>query len=315
MFIRNLVHPTSAHLNGDLALLGTWNPAKGRWGVLVNDYFPKNAPLPSDNPFRVAVKEANIQDASNEDILAHVNERLVDDTLVGVPPLERPTEGFHARFGRLDFVLDRGRFIGEEDLPKALVTMLAEASVRVMKQDLNREELPEHGDIASHWLISAWFGRKTKTGKIDHLNAHRKHSIALYKAGCFGPLVRLAHRAATEADETKVENHFKGSLSAFGIGTVPNPSHPTMITTSQVCEKFVHLAMYYATLAMYKAKECGAAVLADPELDPTHPTYPHVIDALVEFQHQHRPVRRNHKGNDNDVPRADVFLETQTERR
>ena len=284
IFIRNLTSSTGGLLDDEIALLGEWKPEKGRWEVLVNDYFPKNAPPPSDDSYRVAVKEANIEDASNEDSVAHVNQRLVDDTLVGVPPVESPTDGFHARFGRLDFVHDVGMFVGK-DLPTALDTALAEASVHVIIQELARDTLHPHEDIATHWLMSMWFGRKTKAGKMDLKNVHTKHSIALYNAGCFGPPVRLAHREAMETDEidTMVTKHFEASLSAIGMGTVDNPANPAKIATSQASKKFIHAAMYTSTRALYQEQDFGKAVLADPELNPSHPMYLEVIGALIAF--------------------------------
>lgn len=90
IFIRNLTSSTGGLLDDEIALLGEWKPEKGRWEVLVNDYFPKNAPPPSDDSYRVAVKEANVEDASNEDSVAHVNQRLVDDTLVGGTTCRKP---------------------------------------------------------------------------------------------------------------------------------------------------------------------------------------------------------------------------------
>ena len=57
VFISNLVSPSSAHLNGELAWLGKWKPERQRFGV---------TPCDSDNVnvtrYEVAVKEANIED-------------------------------------------------------------------------------------------------------------------------------------------------------------------------------------------------------------------------------------------------------------
>lgn len=120
VFISNLVSPSSAHLNGELAWLGKWKPERQRFGL---------TPCDSDNVnvtrYEVAVKEANIEDTTDDEVVAFVLERLNDASL--------PND-FSARLGRLDFLLDAGR-VGD-DLPETLLAPLAEATESMIKQTI-----------------------------------------------------------------------------------------------------------------------------------------------------------------------------------
>ena len=150
VFIRNLASPTSAHLNDKLARLGEWKPERQRWSV---------TPCDSENVNEyhngVAVKEANIADATDDDVVGFVLERLNDASFDRV--------GFNARFGRLDFVLNTGRVV--DDLPETLLAPLADATVRIIQHEATLEHLPKYCQYAAYFIIGPWFVYKAPWGR------------------------------------------------------------------------------------------------------------------------------------------------------
>ena len=73
VLIRNLVSPASAHLNGALARLGGFLPECRRFRCTPCRSDMKGQDYPQAN-----VKEANTVDASDDDIVSYVLERLDD---------------------------------------------------------------------------------------------------------------------------------------------------------------------------------------------------------------------------------------------
>ena len=113
VFIRGLVSPKSVHLNGELARVEDWLLQRKRFCVS-----PCSSVSKSDNYTQVYVKETNIVDACDDDVVSYVLTRM-DDTR-----LERPGGdfapggfgdttgfaggtfgGFHRRFRRLHLLL------------------------------------------------------------------------------------------------------------------------------------------------------------------------------------------------------------------
>ena len=120
-----------------------------------------------------------------------------------------------------------------------------------------------------------WFEAKTKMQE-NNVNLHHAHSLALYDAGCFVPMVRLVHRAVMEAEEIGPEmsaTSFEGNMLANRENIVPSTK------ALEECNRFAFETMSASYLS-FRHEDCARALMAGPELDTSNPHYPQVVRAL-----------------------------------
>lgn len=283
-FVRIRGLTSSTHLNGELARLGKWLPQRARWEVSLCDSINVG---PTEEVV-LAIKETNVEDVDDDAIVAWIRERLDDVGLVGATSTpENPEGGLNARLGRLDFLLESG-MLGEA-LPTTVLAPLAKCTVDIVKEELSLEKLPSYAQFASHWAIGPWFVHKTKQGLKKGDRVHQRHALELCKAGCFGPLVRLAHRAVLEADTQCLPAiDTKASFEAFCRGdeelckTLIDMQLAKPAGCADMCDHFARDVACWSSMSLAH-EDCARAILADPELDPTHPNHRQVTRALIEM--------------------------------
>ena len=101
------------------------------------------------------------------------------------------------------------------------------------------------------------------------------------RAGCFGPLTRLAHRAVAEADDTEPAVVATAMYDAW-VNSGGTARALIEKGDMHLCDQFERDAMWYMNLCMHHT-DCARAILADLELVQTHTNYPKVMRALLEI--------------------------------
>ena len=101
------------------------------------------------------------------------------------------------------------------------------------------------------------------------------------RAGCFGPLTWLAHRAVAEADDTEPAVVATAMYDAW-VNSGGTARALIENGDMHLCDQFERDAMWYMNLCMHHT-DCARAILADLELVQTHTNYPKVMRALLEI--------------------------------